>query len=627
MENRQQRLNHENAAVVDLQTPQPAPAGASPRCMPARGIAVGHNGAPESQLPAGTAARPSAAASVRADAAIVASSEPARIEATLFQAVLRRWTWLGAGGASLALAGLLLGQRVADTSNSAWFQLVRNELPGTSDTYKPRILPTLTLADMLRNPAFQQRVVAVAQPPIEPEVLARGLKVKVERDGDILTVTVSGGPPGKAVQLADTVGRSAVEFTRELQTRDMADEQTRMKQHLVRIETDLVTLNQELRQLPPAPLRLVERSKSLSNNLEMARAELANLKPVFNEESRRQKQSDKVDALEKQQHVISEIKEMEDSRLRLNARLRTAESLGENLPGYYRLLGPATAGDGRVDYPRARILASTLFGGVFGVLLTAGLILLVEFFDERLKTSADVARISQLPVLATLGELRPLEASGQNAWAVRAWIALQHQLNPLPNGARVCGFISSQPGEGRSTWVNLIGHAANQCGNRVLSVVIDSFGVETTAEVWAAGLPEAALPPDESALTSSLQVTERLIGPGPPTVVQISLPRWTWTLERRHLWQLALEHWRQIPNAVILVELPPASVSESLLLAESLPNLIWLVDAGKTTATELQEHLKAFRQARCHLIGAALNHELPPPRRNRFLQPAPATAA
>src|SRR6185436_11189287 len=101
-----------------------------------------------------------------------------------------------------------------------WFQLVRNELPGTSDTYKPRILPTLTLADMLRNPAFQQRVVAVAQPPIEPEVLARGLKVKVERDGDILTVTVSGGPPGKAVRLADTVGRSAVEFTRELQTRD-----------------------------------------------------------------------------------------------------------------------------------------------------------------------------------------------------------------------------------------------------------------------------------------------------------------------------------------------------------------------------------------------------------------------
>ena len=45
--------------------------------------------------------------------------------------------------------------------------------------------------------------------------------------------------------------------------------------------------------------------------------------------------------------------------------------------------------------------------------------------------------------------------------------------------------------------------------------------------------------------------------------------------------QSALAHWRAIDNLVLVVELTPASVPESVLLVENLPQLIWRVDSGK----------------------------------------------
>jgi len=85
-----------------------------------------------------------------------------------------------------------------------------------------------------------------------------------------------------------------------------------------------------------------------------------------------------------------------------------------------------------------------------------------------------------------------------------------------------------------------------------------------------------------------------------------------WNLDRRRQWHLALAHWRAIDNLVLLVELPPASVPESVLLAESLPQLIWLVDSGKASIRDTKEQLDMLRHARCQIVGAVLNHEPEP---------------
>jgi protein involved in polysaccharide export with SLBB domain len=101
-------------------------------------------------------------------------------------------------------------------------------------------------------------------------------------------------------------------------------------------------------------------------------------------------------------------------------------------------------------------------------------------------------------------------------------------------------------------------------------------------------------------------------------VLSLALPRWEWSAERRQQWQSALESWCALDRIVILVELPPASVPRSVLLAEGLRNVLWLADAGRSDAAETLAALETLRAARCHLAGVALNREGTAPVRSRF---------
>ena len=93
---------------------------------------------------------------------------------------------------------------------------------------------------------------------------------------------------------------------------------------------------------------------------------------------------------------------------------------------------------------------------------------------------------------------------------------------------------------------------------------------------------------------------------------QIPLPGSVWNLEHRQEWQDALSRCSAMENLVLLVELPPASVPESVLLAESLPQVIWLADSRKARARATREQLATMKHAKCRLVGAVLNHESKP---------------
>jgi protein involved in polysaccharide export with SLBB domain len=119
-------------------------------------------------------------------------------------------------------------------------------------------------------------------------------------------------------------------------------------------------------------------------------------------------------------------------------------------------------------------------------------------------------------------------------------------------------------------------------------------------------------------LSTPGQIVEKLTSADCPPVVSIPLPGWVWNLERRRQWRAALEAWRVIDHVVIFVELPPASLAESVLLAENIPNLIWLVDSNKSDAEETLVELETLRDASCNLVGAVLNREKVAPVRGHF---------
>ncbi len=314
---------------------------------------------------------------------------------------------------------------------------------------------------------------------------------------------------------------------------------------------------------------------------------------------------------------------LQKSRGLLAYRQREAQLYQENSQGYYRAVTPATLKD--VD-SLSRWLAALVAGSV-GLLLGglgAGLVIAgQEIADRRLKTAVDVQRATGLPVLAALGDLNQMSAAEKDAWAFRTWTAIAGQLNASPNHGIVCGFISSGAGEGRSTWIELLVGAAKQRGLQVMTIATRP-GEDTLP---AMDLPPNVVEPDfcrtgehggdhkETAPTDQTELSfsrTLAVAPTPTLAAHIPLPGKVWDLARRKEWQNTLAQMRRMDNLVLLVELPPASVPEAVLLAESLPQVIWLADSGRASGRDTREQLQTLRHAKCRLVGAVLNHEPKP---------------
>jgi protein involved in polysaccharide export with SLBB domain/capsular polysaccharide biosynthesis protein len=316
-------------------------------------------------------------------------------------------------------------------------------------------------------------------------------------------------------------------------------------------------------------------------------------------------------------------------RSSLASRQREAELFQENPLGYYSVAAPATVE--RV-FSKGHVKKSFVFGAfgsLFGFLALAGLIGIREIVDDRLKSAADVERATELPVLASLGDLDQMDAAAQRAWAFRTWTILRGKLSASQSQGFVCGIISANHGEGRSTWVKLLTNTANERGLRVLTVstkpteeprIHPHESVSENEKSGQAPMEKSSWSEGErmeddktlapSAFSFPAQIAKQLTDPDNSCpVVHIPLPGWVWNLDRRKQWQNALSHWRKIENLVLLVELPPACEPESVLLAEKLPQVIWLTESGKTTLRETRHHLETLRHGGCNLVGAVLNRE------------------
>lgn len=586
----------------------------------------------------------------------------------IIEAVLRRWRWLAIGGVTLALAGCLLGSVIWKPSYSVSAQLIRYDSPTAQEVFGYRQVSAQTLASVLRAPELLRRVAEKSKPPMSTDALAQSLKITPDRNSELLTVTVFGREAKPLVDLANLYAHEAARFTGEVQARSATEVRDYQRQQLLQIEGEIAKLNQQLLtsqrmfSLPAggtAASIAPARPAPLFERLSVARGELVDLLARYTEAHPFVKeQHAKIAAIERQLNdatitttaaprepatqaavaapaaqkspppgsgaladldiVRTKLQSLETGRLLVLGRERAAQLFAENPPGYFRVFAEATTRDLAARNQRLKVACLTIFCALAGAALASSFVLWREFSDDRLRGASDVRRVSHLPVIATLGDLRRMNRAEREDWAFRTWTALQNRLSLSPNHGMVCGVTSAGHGEGRTTWMGLLAEAASQQGFRVLTIATrpaqpPALGATEPANgevgnVHPSGSDSTALALND-VLASPAEVTEKLIGPNSQPLVHIPLPGWVWNLDRRKQWKAALGHWSQIDNIVILVELPPASQPEAVLLGENLPNVIWLADSGRAQAARTRTELETLRHARCNLVGAVLNHE------------------
>lgn len=626
------------------------------------------------------------------------SPRPGKFDAwTALDLVTYRWHWVVVGALVCGVGFYLLGWYFIRPKFVASAQLLRYEAPGKSDFFKTAPLSSETFAAMMRSPELLRVVAEQAVPPISEETLGKSIRIDPVADSDMVKVQLAAREPRRAVDLLNLYAQQVVAFTKKLEREQagvLANDY--LKKQVDEMQEDINNLQTEFLKLGVSPQvshKLAEfggQLNTLSTNLsasprpsiynfslqaqrlQTATTELQDLlvkytdlnplvqaKRDYIKDLERQLQQASTNGsmpapaaaplaagpsggpMSPQEEIIHiKLRALEDSRLELLKRQREADLYAQDPPGNVRIFARADLAGVKTNLRRVKISLVTIVGAGLGCAATVLLVLLVEFLDNRVKTADDIRRVTQLDVLASLGDLNSMGPEARAQWAFRAWTMLQGRLSPSPNFGLVCGVTSSTPGEGRSTWISLLAEAASMTGFRVLTIATRPSPTHVGAEenllanVLNAADPAADArpkndPPRASgnghnhALTTSVlsspgKVTEQLTGPNSQPVVHIPLPGWVWNLERRKQWREALVQWRQIDNLVILVELPPASVPEAVLLGSNLPNMLWLADSGSAHAGETRAQLKTLRDARCNLVGAVLNRRPSLSARERF---------
>jgi len=599
-----------------------------------------------------------------------------------------RWTALLVGFLLGAAVFALWGARLFKPKYTAIAQMVREEALGMPEFLKSAPITAETFASLIRSPELLRKVGASMQPPIPAEAMAKCIKVEPELDSAMVRIYLAARQPKPAVDLLNQYLHEAEIFTRDWQqarARIVADEY--LAKQVTEMDRDISALMNEFRGIPGAPQvtnKLAEignNLSALSNNLaasprpslmiqmnqEKLTAALAELQKLLVNYTEKhplvQQQRSLINELQGQlgpynavgsgtgtlasgtaakngelynpdlDIIRTKLRSLQDGRTQLLQRQREAELYATNSQPMATIFAPATMNTVQRNHRTLKISFVSIFGGLLGLGTSLALVALVELTDRRLRTVDDVRRVTRLPVLTTLGNLRQMRDKDRSQWAFRAWTMLQGRLSRSSNHGLVCGITSSTQGEGRSTWIHLLSEAASLTGFRVLTIATrpspTHIRADETVEPQEESTPESpnlepAAPKEQgnalttNVLASPAKVTEQLTGPNSRPMVHIPLPGWVWNLERRKQWREALQHWRQIENLVIFVELPPGEVPESVLLGCNLPNVIWLTDSGTADAAETRAQLETLRHARCNLVGAVLNRDTGSSLRRRF---------
>lgn len=244
-------------------------------------------------------------------------------------------------------------------------------------------------------------------------------------------------------------------------------------------------------------------------------------------------------------------------------------------------------------------------GTLFFCLLFVGF---AELADGRVRTPRDLEKATGLPVLATLGDLNAMNEQERDEWSFRTLTILKGRLGRTGRQPLVCGFIAATPGEGVSTWIDLLAGAARRFGHTVVKVTPpaqDTRSASTDSPVP----PSTPDPQSEPAASSSFTDAERMPRRdlSVPSTLGLTAPEDGRILEWRARWSQAVQEWKRSENLVLLVELPPASDPRALMLSDEVPQVVWLSVRDRSTITQTRSQMETLRNTRCTLAGAVMN--------------------
>jgi capsular exopolysaccharide synthesis family protein len=254
---------------------------------------------------------------------------------------------------------------------------------------------------------------------------------------------------------------------------------------------------------------------------------------------------------------------------------------------------------------------TALLALVVGLLLGLAAAFLLDYFDQSVKGPDDLLAIEPRSTLLAIipivqaKDTAPIAISAPRDPAVESYRGLRTNIQflGLERDMKVIQVTSSMPAEGKTTTACNLAVVLSQTGARVLLVDADlrrprvhqSFGFE----------PKYGL--TDNLVGETLEMTLYPIDDSLTVLPAGRVPSNPSEMLSSRTMDSMLRTFRREYDYVILDSAPTLPVSDSVALARRVDGVIVVVQAGRTTAPQVQRTLSSLEQVSANVIGVVLN--------------------
>jgi len=490
----------------------------------------------------------------------------------------RRWWMLLLSTVLASSIGYLVSTRITPVYQATTLLLV-NQAQSPGQIGYQDILTSQSLAktysELLHNEAILSETIKQLSLPMTPQELSKRTNAQVISESQLLQITVEDTDTVRAVSIADTLTQGFIKRMQRLQLSGTQSNGQQVDVELNDVRRQMVEITERLNTLRAIPAPSVDTQNEIS-------------RLQFN------------------------LAQYESRYFRLLELQQKSNTIQNQAVNSILIVESAHASPIPVQPKPGR---NAILAGLVGLLLASGLAFMLDFLDDRIRSTEELRdRFGLLPLATSwlvhggTENLRPetaMSVSNQFSEAIRL---LQTNLEFAALGrVTVIGVTSASAGEGKSTIVANLALAEAQAGKRV--VLIDAslrdpelhqlyeISNQQGLSTYLAQEPRGA---QVSLQEGPLQIKILPGGPVPPNPSEL--------LGSQRLSDL-IEHLRAQADVIFLDCAPLLPVSDTLILQRVMDGIILVVDAQHTGTRTIERALERFHKTSEKIIGVVLNKE------------------
>lgn len=283
---------------------------------------------------------------------------------------------------------------------------------------------------------------------------------------------------------------------------------------------------------------------------------------------------------------------------------------------------------------RPRALTNTLLAAIVGAMLALGIIFLIEYLDDRIKTPQDLYSIVDLPVLGSIARIATQEKKGWGKRKARltaeetlvSSIQPRHPITEAYRGIRTnlqyssvdtnltsLLITSATPGEGKTTTAANLAIVLAQSGRSVILVDADMrkprqhmlFELPQSPGLTDAIVASHTPPTRYVRATNVPNLSLLTSGKVPPNPAEL--------LGSQRMQQLIAQLHEQAE--MIIFDAPPVlAVTDAQVLANQVNGVVLIIDSEQTSRATVARAVEALARTNANLLGAVLNRLVRSPR-------------